>query len=61
MKTVYGIRPITDICKKWIEDNLCLESWQWLGDVACIEHRYIETILEGITEAGFGKEDFELV
>ena len=52
MQTVFGIRPLTQEAKNWIKENVSYESWQWLGSMLCIEHRYIADIVDGMIEAG---------
>jgi len=52
MQTIYSLKPLTDEAKAWIEENTQSESYQWMGQVLCIEHRYAAKVVAGMTEAG---------
>ena len=44
--------PLSDSSRQWVQQNVLTESWQWLGSSFCVEHRYIEHLIEGMQEAG---------
>ena len=46
------LTPSTPEGKAWIDENLGLESWQWLGNSCAIEWRYAPDIVNGMQEAG---------
>ena len=52
MQTVFSLIPITDEAKVWVKGNIQSESWQWLGRVLVIEHRFIADIVAGMMAAG---------
>ncbi len=61
MQTVYQIQPETEECNKWIEENVCYEDWQRMGDILTVEHRFANELLNGLIGAGFDMgEDFQV-
>jgi hypothetical protein len=50
--TMYLVTPLSDEAKAWVEENVPLEDWQWLGSGFGVEHRYIGNLVEGMREAG---------
>lgn len=50
--TMYLVTPLTDAAKQWVEENVPLESWQWLGRSFGVEHRYIGNLVEGMLGDG---------
>jgi hypothetical protein len=54
------IEPKTKEVKQWINDNVHIASWQWLGAGFAVDSRYVPDLLEGIKTAGFCPNDFEV-
>jgi hypothetical protein len=50
--SVFMVEPLTARGKKWVEENVPLEDWQWLGPRFSVEHRYIDDLIEGIRNDG---------
>ncbi len=50
--TVYLVHALTDAGRAWIEENVCLDDAQYLGDGLAVEHRYIADIVRGATADG---------
>lgn len=48
--TVVFITPVSEAALQWLDENLALEPWQWLGQGFGIEHRYADEILQAISE-----------
>jgi virulence-associated protein VagC len=46
--TVVLITPVSKQAKKWIDENVQVESWQWLGQGFAVDHRCAEDLLEGM-------------
>lgn len=52
--TVYLFIPLTERCRTWVDENVGVEDWQWLGSGFGVDHRYIGTLVEAaLTETGF--------
>jgi hypothetical protein len=51
--SVVLFRPVSTRAARWVEDNVPLEGWQWLGHAFAVDHRCALGLLEGIVEAGF--------
>jgi len=49
-------QPLTAKTKKWIEENVHTEPWQWLGSALAVEHRYIDNLVHWAEEAGLKGE-----
>jgi|TARA_R110000824_G_scaffold155073_1_gene327289 hypothetical protein len=45
--------PKSDACKEWIEDNVQLEGWQWLGGGFGVDHSYADSLIDGLQAEGF--------
>ncbi len=50
--SILMLTPDSDSGREWIDENLGLESWQWLGNSCAIEWRYAPAIIEGMWEDG---------
>lgn len=50
--TVFTFCPLTERAKEWIDDNVSSESWQWLGHVLVVEHRFALGLAAGMQDAG---------
>jgi hypothetical protein len=48
--TVVFITPVSDSARRWVDENLSLEPWMWMGSGFAIEHRYADDILEAMNE-----------
>ena len=44
--------PVTPEAKEWVDENVGLESWQWLGNRFSVDHRYADNLIEGMTGDG---------
>jgi hypothetical protein len=53
--SMIGFVPITLAAKAWFDEYVHSESWQWLGNVLWVDHRFAQDIIAGLTE-----EDMEL-
>jgi hypothetical protein len=47
------IMPITEAARKWIDENVVSEPWQWLGGALCVDHRCARDLTDEIAAAGF--------
>ena len=48
--TVVFITPVSDVARQWVDENLSIEPWMWMGSGFAIEHRYADDILEAMNE-----------
>jgi len=48
--TVVFITPVSDVARQWVDENLSIEPWMWMGSGFGIEHRYADDILMAINE-----------
>jgi len=49
--TIYLLHPLTEAAAHWIATHIP-EDAPMLGDAVAVEHRFIGTIVEGITNDG---------
>ena len=58
--TIFLVRPLTDGATDWINDNVDTEGAdvQWMGNAVVVEHRYVEDLAGGLTDAGFTVEAY---
>jgi len=60
--SVFMVKAITEQAKDWVDENLQLEDWQWLGDMFSVEWRYIEDLESGMEGDGLVRgTDYEVV
>lgn len=50
--SVCMLRPITDAAKEWVDANLELEGWQWMGPSFAVEPRCADALIDGIIGDG---------
>ena len=49
---VFMFHVLTDTAREWVNENVGLESWQWLGRAFSVEHRFAEDLASGMQEDG---------
>lgn len=50
--TLFLFRPLTPKAKKWIEKNVNIEPYMWMGDAFGCEHRRAPDLASGMIKAG---------
>lgn len=50
--SVVMFAPMTAEAQQWVDTNVGLESWQWLGGAFAVEHRYADDLIEGMLNDG---------
>jgi hypothetical protein len=50
--TLYHVTTKTGKALAWVNDNVPLEPWQWLGGGFGVEHRYIDNLVRGMVDEG---------
>lgn len=55
--SVWLFTPESDAARGWVEENVPLEDWQWLGTGFGVEWRYGPGLVAGMLEAGLVVED----
>jgi hypothetical protein len=53
--SVFLLTPCTGPAQAWVEDNLPAERMVYAGGIV-VEHRYIDSIIEGFMDAGLTLE-----
>ncbi len=54
--SIITVIPVTDTAKEFIESEVHLESWQWMGNSIALDHRCARDLADVIVEAGFSVE-----
>jgi hypothetical protein len=55
------IVPLTRKAKFWVDRNVGLEPWQWMGPGFAVEWRYVDNLVEGMEDSGLVKgKDFDV-
>jgi hypothetical protein len=44
--------PCTPPAQEWVNENVQLEGWQWLGNGFAVDPRYADQLIAGMEEAG---------
>ena len=52
MPSVYLFVPLTPEARTWVDENVELEDWQWLGGGFGVDHRYAKDLADGMTQDG---------
>ena len=50
--SIFMFHVLTDAAREWVNENVGLESWQWLGNAFTVEHRYAQDLAEGMQDDG---------
>lgn len=50
--SVIMVVPLSPAAKDWVDDNLALEGWQWLGAGFACEPRYAGDLASGMESDG---------
>ena len=50
--SVVMLTPKSEEARAWVDENLGLESWQWLGNSFAVEWRYAPDIVDGMVGDG---------
>ena len=50
--SIVMVVPLSPAAKEWVEENLTLESWQWLGGGFSCEPRYAGDLAQGMVDDG---------
>lgn len=51
--SVVMFTPLTDAATAWVDENVALEGWQWLGNSFAVDHRIAQALVDGIEAEGF--------
>jgi hypothetical protein len=54
--SVCMVTPISPAAREWVDDNVQLEGWQWLGESFACEPRYLPSLIVGMHENGLTVE-----
>ena len=50
---VYQFFIVSQDAMEWVEGNLSLEGWQWMGKGSfCVDKHYVDEIVVGLTNDG---------
>lgn len=55
--TITLVRPLTDLCRSWLDENVQAEGWQWFGGALAVEPRCMERLYEDMTLDGLEGEE----
>lgn len=50
---VWMVTPMNSEAQAWVDENVPLDDWQWIGRGFSVDQHYVENLIEGIAEAGF--------
>lgn len=51
--SVVMVEPVSKEAKAWVDENVGLEGWQWMGNAFAVEPRLLGNLLDGMREEGF--------
>jgi hypothetical protein len=54
--TVYLFTAETETARAWVDDQVHLEAWQWMGRAFAVEHRYVGPLVQGMLADGLRVE-----
>ena len=52
MNTVYMLEPITENCKEFIDENVEIEGWQYLGNAFGVGQHFIDGLVDLLEDNG---------
>jgi hypothetical protein len=50
--SVFVVTPLSPEASEWVDENVQLEGWQWLGASFACEPRYVPSLIDGMHENG---------
>lgn len=50
--SVCMVTPMSPTARKWVDENVQPESWQWLGASFACEPRYLPSLIDGMQDEG---------
>jgi hypothetical protein len=50
--TVVGFAPLTEAAQEFLDENVHIEDWQWVGQQFYVDHRPAQNLIDGIVSAG---------
>lgn len=50
--SVCMVTPMSPAARTWVDENVQLEGWQWLGASFACEPRYVPSLTDGMQEDG---------
>ena len=50
--TVISIRPLNELARQWLDENVVSEPWQWVQGALCVEARFARDLIIEIEQAG---------
>lgn len=56
---IFMVYPKSDDAREWVQENVGLEGWQWLGGGFAVDQHMIEHLIDGMAEAGLVQQEFE--
>lgn len=51
--TVWRFHPLTPEAAEWVDENVDVPGWAWMGLAFCADHRPAADLLAGIQGEGF--------
>jgi hypothetical protein len=51
--SIITIRPVSEGARRWLDDNVAAEPWQWFGGALGVDPRCARDLIDGIAAAGF--------
>lgn len=54
--SIWTFTPRTVQGEEWIDRKVLSESWQWMGDVLCVDWRFGEPLVRGMQGDGLSVE-----
>lgn len=48
----FMVQPISTAGKAWVDENVELEGWQWMGPAFAVDQHYVEDLVAGMQASG---------
>lgn len=50
--SVVMVEPVTSAAKEWVDENVQLEGWQWMGNTFAVDPHMLENLVCGMRDDG---------
>ena len=50
--SVMMVQPISAAAMAWVDENVKIDGWQWLGCAFAVDPRYLISLVEGMQDCG---------
>ena len=51
--SIISFKPVSEAARRWVDENIVSEPWQWLGGALCVDVRCACDLINELAAEGF--------